>query len=268
VAWMRMMGADSVEYHRQTVMGRVDDHLGLVGQVSAVQYEAVFGPGGALHPLTGERLAGTRRPGLELVVSAHKSVAELGVIGRVDDMHRILDAERHATLDYLDRLTRESGGRRGRSATPTATGGLVFAVTRHATSRAGDPCPHDHVLIANLVEMADPRGGWKGADTALWREHLHAATAFGRVCSARVAVELGYGIVADDGPSGRLGHWAIAGIPEAVMLAEVAGPQVRVRQAYRWLAAQASLPLADLNYLLFARRGPWDARPGDPPVSA
>jgi len=59
------------------------------------------------------------------------------------------------------------------------------------------------------------------------------------------------------------GRW-----PEAVMLAEVAGPQVRVRQAYRWLAAQASLPLADLNYLLFARRGPWDARPGDPPVSA
>jgi len=59
------------------------------------------------------------------------------------------------------------------------------------------------------------------------------------------------------------GRW-----PEAEMLAEVAGPQVRVRQAYRWLAAQASLPLADLNYLLFARRGPWDARPGDPPVSA
>jgi len=56
--------------------------------------------------------------------------------------------------------------------------------------------------------------------------------------------------------------------PGAEMLAEVAGPQVRVRQAYRWLAAQASLPLADLNYLLFARRGPWDARPGDPPVSA
>ena len=56
--------------------------------------------------------------------------------------------------------------------------------------------------------------------------------------------------------------------PGAALLVEVAGPQVRVRQAYRWLAAQASLPLADLNYLLFARRGPWDARPGDPPVSA
>lgn len=56
--------------------------------------------------------------------------------------------------------------------------------------------------------------------------------------------------------------------PAARLLAAVAGPEVRVRQAYRWLAAQASLPLATLNYLLLARRGPWDARPGDPPVSA
>ena len=32
-----------------------------------------------------------------------------------------------------------------------------------------------------------------------------------------MAVELGYGIVADDGESGRLGHWAIAGIPVEAM---------------------------------------------------
>ena len=39
----------------------------------------------------------------------------------------------------------------------------------------------------------------------------------GRVASARVAVELGYGIEADPGPSGRLGHWRIAGVPAEVM---------------------------------------------------
>ena len=33
------------------------------------------------------------RPGMELVVSPGKSVAELGVIGRAEDMHAILDAE-------------------------------------------------------------------------------------------------------------------------------------------------------------------------------
>ncbi len=237
-----MMGADSVRYHQATVMDRADDHpgaamayyaergesplswhgggaarLGLAGAVTPEAYEDLFGPGGARHPLTGERLAATQRPGMELVVSVHKTVAELGVIGRAEDMHRILDAERGGTMAYLEALTVERGGRRGRAAFPTPTSGLVYAVTRHATSRAGDPCLHDHVLVANVVEMLDARGGWKAADTALWREHLHAATAWGRVCSAQVAVELGYGIVPDDGPSGRLGHWAIAGVPEAAV---------------------------------------------------
>ena len=39
----------------------------------------------------------------------------------------------------------------------------------------------------------------------------------GRLAAARVAVELGYAVVADPGPSGRLGHWAVAGVPEVVM---------------------------------------------------
>jgi conjugative relaxase-like TrwC/TraI family protein len=239
---MRMMGADSVAYHRATVLARGDDHpgqalayyasrgetplvwggagadaLGLAGAVSDNQYEALFGPGGAADPTTGARLVRTTRPGMELVISAHKSVAELGVLGRAEDMHAIMDAERHATLAYLDDLTARRGGRRGRARTPTPTEGLTYAVSRHATSRAGDPGPHDHVLVANLVRMDDARGGWKAADTALWREHLHAATMVGRLAAARRAVELGYAIIPDPGPSGRLGQWAIAGVPEVVM---------------------------------------------------
>ncbi len=97
------------------------------------------------------------------------------------------------------------------------TGGLVYAVTRHATSRAGDPCPHDHVLLAKVVEMLDESGGWKAPTTAIWREHLHAATQLGRAAAARRAVELGYGIAPDDGRSGRLRHWRIAGIPEVAI---------------------------------------------------
>jgi conjugative relaxase-like TrwC/TraI family protein len=237
---MRMMGAESVAYHRATVLERVDDHpgmalyasrgetpltwggsgtasLGVSGPVSPEAYEAVFGPGGARHPVTSERLVATRRPGMELVISAHKSVAELGVIGRAEDMHAIMDAERDATLAYLDKVTRQMGGRRGRPANASPTGGLIYAHTRHATSRAGDPCPHDHVLLANLVEMLDERGGWKAADTTLWREHLHAATMVGRVAAARAAVQLRYGIETDAGPSGKLGHWRISGIPDEVL---------------------------------------------------
>jgi conjugative relaxase-like TrwC/TraI family protein len=143
-------------------------------------------------------------------------VAELGVIGRAEDMHRIVDAERDASLAYLDRLVAERGGRRGRTQTVTPTGGLTWATSRHATTRAGDPQVHDHVLIANAVAMDDARGGWKGLDTAFLRERLHAATAVGRMAAAAKAAELGYGIVADPGPSGRLGGWAIAGIPSEV----------------------------------------------------
>ena len=90
----------------------------------------------------------------------------------------------------------------------------MYAHTRHATSRAGDPAPHDHVLVANLVEMLDERGGLEGARHDRWCEtSCTRATIVGRVGGARRAVELGFAIEPDDGPSGRLGHWRIAGIP-------------------------------------------------------
>jgi conjugative relaxase-like TrwC/TraI family protein len=234
-----MMGVDSVNYHRETVMERADDHanaaleyyasrgetplvwggsgaadLGLEGAVSGAEYDAIFGPGGARNPSDGARLVTAKRPGMELVVAAQKSVALLGLIGRAEDMHAILDAEADATLAYLDTWTAVRGGRRGRSQTRGPTHGLIWARTRHATSRAGDPEPHDHVLIANLCHMADSKGGWKCLDTAALRDLLHAATAFGRVASAARAIELGYAIEADHGPSGWLGHWRIAGMPE------------------------------------------------------
>lgn len=235
------MGADEVTYHRSTVLDRSDDHpgaalayygsrgetplrwagagaarLGLSGEVTPAGYDAAFGPGGFRHPMSGERLAAARRPGFELVVSAHKSLALLGVIDRADDMHSILDVETTATMDWLDGWFAERGGRRGRVQERAATGGLVYAVTRHATSRAGDPSPHDHVLVANVVEMLDARGGFKGLDSAALRDTVEAATMVGRLHSAARAVELGFRIEPDEGPSGNLRHWRVAGIPQEV----------------------------------------------------
>lgn len=236
---MRMMGAESLGYHERTVLGRGDDPvasaldyyasrgetpmvwggsgaalLGLSGEVGLDEWRAIFATGGAHDPDTHERLVACMRPGMELVISSHKSVAELGVLGKPEDMHAVLDAERDATLAYLDKVVQEQGGRRGRAQVRTPTGGLTWAVSRHATTRNGDPQPHDHALLANLVCMRDQRGGWKALDTALLRDHLHAATAIGRMGAAAKAVELGYAIERDDGRSGRLGSWAISGIPK------------------------------------------------------
>jgi len=241
MAWFRMMGVDSVEYHRRTVLGRADDHegtalgyygsrgetplewggrlaerLGLVGAVDDAGYEAIFGKGGARDPHLGTRLATTERPGVELVVAAHKTVAVLGLIGRADDMHAILDAESDATLAFLDEWFQRQGGRRGKTQRRTPTSGLLWARTRHATSRAGDPAPHDHVLIANLTEMLDACGGWKALDSGGVRDLVHAATMAGRLAAAAKAVGLGYAIEPDHGPSGKLDHWAVAGIPREV----------------------------------------------------
>src|SRR5688500_2316268 len=172
MAWFRPMGADEVAYHQATVVGRADDHhgaaldyygsrgetplrwggagaarLGLHGEVTADAYEAAYGRGGFRDPVTGEQLVSAKRPGLELVVSAHKSVAVPGVIDRADAMHHLLDVETNTTMDWLDTWFQQRGGRRGRAQVRTATAGLVYARTRHGTSRAGDPSPHDHVLV-------------------------------------------------------------------------------------------------------------------------
>ena len=84
MAWMRMMGADSVGYRERTVLGREDDpvgnalecyasrgetpmtwggaggaHLGLDGEVDIDEWRAVFGTGGARRSESGKRLSCT-----------------------------------------------------------------------------------------------------------------------------------------------------------------------------------------------------------------
>jgi conjugative relaxase-like TrwC/TraI family protein len=146
-------------------------------------------------------------------------------------MHAILDAERDATMAYLDALVQKAGGRRGRARVTTETRGLLYAHTRHATSRAGDPCPHDHVLVANVVEMADEKGGFKALDTTVVRDHLHAATMVGRMAAARKALELGYAIEPDDGVSGSSGTGPS---PEFLASCRRCTPRARPRSTKRW----------------------------------
>jgi hypothetical protein len=138
------------------------------------------------------------------------------MLGQADDMHAILDAQTQGTLDWLETAMQERGGRRGRSALVTPTTGLLWALTRHGTSRAGDPELHDHVLIANVSWMLDAKAGWKGLYSALLRDLAEAACMAGRMHSAAKATELGYAIELDPGDSGRARDWRIVGIPAEV----------------------------------------------------
>lgn len=75
-------------------------------------------------------------------------------------------------------------------------------VTRR--SRAGDPNPHDHVLIANLTQMLDERGGWKRsapADCVTWSTRRRWRATSRRPLSLSSA---GDAITPDAGPSGKL----------------------------------------------------------------
>ena len=185
--------------------------------MTAEEYEAIYGPGGARHPVSGERLVSTRRPGLELVISAHKSVAELGVIGRAEDMHRSWTPSATPPWPTWTGSPARWAAGAGEAAVATATGGLIYAHTRHATSRAGDPCPHDHVLVANLVEMARRAGRLEGGRHRLVarapaRRH-HGRPGGRRPGGGRA----GLWDRGRPGPVGKLGHWRIAGVPDEVM---------------------------------------------------
>ena len=130
---------------------------GLQGEVGLNQWRAVFGPGGARHPLSGERLVSCLRPGLEIVVSPHKSVAELGVIGRAEDMHAIADAERDATMAYLDKVVQDQGGRRGRAQVRTPTGASPGRCPAMPRPGVATPRSTTTFLLANFVRMGDDK---------------------------------------------------------------------------------------------------------------
>ncbi len=190
--------------------------LGLEGEVGVLERRAVFGTGGARHPESGERLVHGLRPGMELVVVA----AQVGGRARRDRPgggHALGPGRRARRVPWRTWNERSCGRRAAggglvQARVPTA--GLTWAASRHATTRAGDPQVHDHVLVANVVKMARRTGRLEGGSTpGLLRDHPHPATATGCMAAAAKAVELGDGIEADPG-FGAPWWPAVAGIPK------------------------------------------------------
>jgi hypothetical protein len=68
---------------------------------------------------------------------------------------------------------------------------LIYARTRHTTSRAGDPAHHDHILVTNCCEMLAGKGWVQGRAPQPCRRLLEGATMVGHLHAAAKARLLG-----------------------------------------------------------------------------
>jgi conjugative relaxase-like TrwC/TraI family protein len=154
-----------------------------------------------------------RRSGLDIVVSAPKSVSVLYGLSDTATATVVAAAHERAVaqaLEYLQRHTSHGirghhGG--GQSAQRIATHGFVAAAFTHRASRADDPQLHTHLVVANLLQGVD--GKWSAVDSRA--VHRHARTA-GCIYQAVLRGELTRTLGVGWGPI-RKGVAEITGIP-------------------------------------------------------
>lgn len=192
-------------------LGTAASGLGLDGVVTADDLRAVLA---GVHPTTGAPLRATNAsmPGLDLTLSAPKSVSIVWGLGDADMAGTVVDCHERAVdaaITYLERYACHV--RRGHAgADVIGATGFVAAGFRHRTSRLADPALHTHVLVANLAEGDD--GRW----TALDSRHVyrHARTA-GFVYQAVLRDELArsVGLLFEEVEQG---YADVAGVPKAL----------------------------------------------------
>ena len=208
--------------------------LGLPQHVSPRTFERVLA---GYVPGTEIRLGRARdgehqhRPGLDLTLSAPKSVSlEALLYGnrRVLGAH---DAAVRSTLDWVEaELLQTRGydpatGRRPR----VAADGLVAAGFRHLTSRNQDPQLHTHCILANMTR--NRAGEWRSVEPTEIRRNVKLIGAYYRQELARRLIELGWRI--EPTMIGGVPGFEIAGYPRA-LLDEFSS---RRREILAWLDA-------------------------------
>lgn len=179
--------------HPGRFVGRGAAALGLSPtEVSAEGLERLFGHG--TDPRTGAALGrsfSAHDPsvvaGFAVTFSAPKSVSVLWACGDEATRAEVLaahDAAMREALAFLD--DHAAFTRRGHAGVHQVdTDGLIGAGFTHRTSRAADPQPHTHVLLANKVHARD--GAWLSLDAREFYEHQKAA---GMLYKAALRAEL------------------------------------------------------------------------------
>ncbi len=155
------------------------------------------------------------RPGLDITLSAPKSVSLEGLVFGERRVVRAHDEAVRATLDWIESdLLQTRGydpatGRRPRE----RADGLVAAGFRHLTSRSQDPQLHTHCVVANMTRNA--KGAWRSLETTKVRRGEKLIGAYYRNALAQRLQALGYAIA----PTlvGRIPGFEIAGYDRALL---------------------------------------------------
>ncbi|MDO9534005.1 MAG: MobF family relaxase, partial [Bacillota bacterium] len=104
------------------------------------------------------------KPGWDMTFSAPKSVS---IMALVADDHRLIDAHETAVRETLAWLEKEAAitrvKERGGETKVQATGNLIAATFRHATSRELQPQLHTHTVIVNATRRED--GKWRSLES-------------------------------------------------------------------------------------------------------
>lgn len=188
------------------------------------------------------------RVGYDVTLSTEKSVAVLALLSGGNRQRRVLDAidaANDAAVAFLE--DRAAVGRRlGRS---VGTEGLVVASFLHATSRALDPFPHRHNVVANAV--VDEFGERRALDGRALYRHAPAAAALATAALRwRLSTDLGL-----RWRKSERGVWEADGVPDAT-IREFSTRRDEVDAALAELAEALGRPLlpADTDRVVLATR--------------
>jgi conjugative relaxase-like TrwC/TraI family protein len=150
------------------------------------------------------------RVGYDLTLTTEKSLGVLALLGDTptrDAVFGAIESGNDWALGWLD--THAAVGRiEGR---PVHGDGLIIASFRHLTSRALDPFPHHHNVVANTVRLAD--GTHRALDARALYRHAHAASA---LATAEMRHQLSTQLGVRWRP-GRKGGWEVDGITNTVV---------------------------------------------------
>ena len=151
------------------------------------------------------------RVGFDVTLTTEKSLGVLALLGDEHVTRAVLDSIQSANDWAMSWL--EDHAAYGRIAgEPVKAVGWMAASFRHLTSRALDPFPHHHNVVANTVTLAD--GTHRGLDARGLYRHAHAASA---LATAEMRHQLSLQLGVRWRPGRKAGGWELAGIDDHIV---------------------------------------------------